>query len=89
MKKIINNVLISCYNHLYASDSAIKENSLVLYRIKSSAILLRCMRHIDPQKRNSATIKIPNQCNYLVIMLALSLQHSMKNMSTCTAWLSI
>lgn len=51
-----NYALVSSYTHLYASDSVIKENSLVLYRIKSSAILLRCMRHIDPQKRNSAAI---------------------------------
>lgn len=30
---------------------------MVLYRIKSSAILLRCIRHMDPQNRNSAVVK--------------------------------
>lgn len=54
---ILNNVLVSRYTHLYASDSVIKENSLVLYTNKSSAILLRCMRHNEPQKRNSTVIK--------------------------------
>ncbi len=43
--------------HLYASDRVMKENSFVLYKIRSSAILLRCVRHIDPQKRNSAVHK--------------------------------